>query len=747
MSEAPMPQASLPLFQDGEVQINNKLSCLREDSTICYFNWAMCVFSHHVDDHRSFKMITALFCANGAATQADICRAFGVTTISMKRYVKLYRDEGAAGFFKERTCRGPAVLTPDVLQEAQRLLDSGLVTKDVARKIGVKRDTLAKAIAKGKLRIPQLQQKDEPTLSTGSERNTKDADAPMGMGTTNTGDRMLARLGLLVSSVEINFEPCSDLKKGGVLCALPALIATGLLRHSDEFFSLPKGYYGLKSFFILLGFLALLRVKNMEGLRYEAPGEWGKMLGLDRIPEVRTMRKKVGLLADQDVRAWSAMLCKEWMQSDNESASVLYVDGHVRVYHGDQTKLPRHYVAREKLCLRATIDYWVNAMDGQPFFFVNKEVDPGLIKVLEDDIIPKLKELVPNQPSEKDLEDNPEKHRFTVVFDREGYSPALLKRLWEDERIACLTYKKWCSDEWPVEEFAEVKAKQQNGEVFTMKLAERRVRLGKAKRERIIVREIRKLTSGGKQVAIVTTDFVSDISKVAILMFARWSQENYFRYMRRHYSLDALANYDLEDVEGDVKVVNPKYRALEGEIRRLAATLARKRAEYGTISLSKPISEGVVETFQVAKSALKEEIDQLDEQLGATKLQRKGTPRKIKFSELPQEEKFKKLGTKSKHFIDTIKMIAYRAESAMVNTLRGRMSRHDDGRQLMASIYAATTDIFPRPDMKELHVRFHHLANAAEDRALAHLLEELNGTETLFPGTELKLVYSMMGSS
>ncbi|MCP4937059.1 MAG: hypothetical protein GY927_23335 [bacterium] len=105
-------------------------------------------------------------------------------------------------------------------------------------------------------------------------------------------------------------------------------------------------------------------------------------MGLDRIPEVRTLRSKLKILSEQGkAEQWSAELCHQWMAVDLEEAAVLYIDGHVRVYHGSQTRLPRHYVARQRLCLRATTDYWVNAMDGQPFFFINKAVDPGLIKV------------------------------------------------------------------------------------------------------------------------------------------------------------------------------------------------------------------------------------------------------------------------------------------------------------------------------------------------------------------------------
>ena len=141
-------------------------------------------------------------------------------------------------------------------------------------------------------------------------------------------------------------------------------------------------------FFFLVAFLALCRIKCLEQLRYCAPGEWAKSLGLDRIPEVKTVREKIAILAGQSVQQWSARVCKEWMETDPASAGVLYVDGHVRAYHGSRTVLPRHYVARQRLCLRATVDYWVNAMDGKPFFRINQAVDPGLLTVLRDESSP-----------------------------------------------------------------------------------------------------------------------------------------------------------------------------------------------------------------------------------------------------------------------------------------------------------------------------------------------------------------------
>ena len=187
------------------------------------------------------------------------------------------------------------------------------------------------------------------------------------------------------------------------------------------------------------------------------------------------------------------------MEESPEDASILYIDGHVRVYHGQQTQLPRHYVARQRLCLRATTDYWVNAMDGQPFFLISKAVDPGLIKVLEEEIVPQLEKLVPNQPTEQELELDPLEHRFTLVFDREGYSPSLLERM-KGRRIACLTYHKHAGEAWSDEEFQVRRVELASGEVVEMALAERGTFVGK----KVWVREVRKKTESGAQTFLPT---------------------------------------------------------------------------------------------------------------------------------------------------------------------------------------------------------------------------------------------------
>ena len=217
--------------------------------------------------------------------------------------------------------------------------------------------------------------------------------------------------------------------------------ALGLLRHSQKHFKLPAGYYPLETIFLCIAFLALRRVPSLEALRYEPPGEWGKLLGLDRIPEVRTLRQKIERLCEPGapVREWSGLLAREWMEAQPESAGTLYIDGHVRVYHGHLTQLPRRYVARQRLCLRGTTDYWVNAMDGQPFFAVSQPADPGLLQVLEEQIVPRLLTEVPRQPDAAALADDRWRARFTLIFDRAGYPPEFFARQWE-QRIAVITY-------------------------------------------------------------------------------------------------------------------------------------------------------------------------------------------------------------------------------------------------------------------------------------------------------------------
>ncbi|MBW1750296.1 MAG: helix-turn-helix domain-containing protein [Deltaproteobacteria bacterium] len=150
-----MPQLQLPIFSEGMTMINANIGIMTRDGTVTYIYGSLPIFSHAVDDVKTFRMITRQLYVNGSAWQADICRAFGVSRISVKRSVKLYREKGMAGFFVKPRRRGPAVLTPDVLEKVQSMLDNEQTIPEIARELDLKADTLRKAVSAGKLHRPQ----------------------------------------------------------------------------------------------------------------------------------------------------------------------------------------------------------------------------------------------------------------------------------------------------------------------------------------------------------------------------------------------------------------------------------------------------------------------------------------------------------------------------------------------------------------------------------------------------------------
>ena len=552
-------------------------------------------------------------------------------------------------------------------------------------------------------------------------------------------ERVAAAFGELKEArVEFSFD--LDVRFGGVLFALPALLMNGLLRHSEKHFLLPKGFYGLSCIFILLAFMALARIKNIEGLRRCPPGDLGKLLGLDRVPEVRTLREKLTYLCEGgNVSEWSAELSRDWMAGNPELAGYLYVDGHVRVYHGKQTKLPKRYVARERLCLRGTTDYWVNDALGQPFFCVDAPVNPGLLEMMRREIVPRLEQDVPNQPCQEELEGNPWLFRFALIFDREGYSPDFFLEMLK-KRIVCYTYRKYQREDWHRDEFSKQEVKFADGEVVEMELAERGTLLG----GKIWVREIRKLTNSGHQSALVTTDFLSDPGSIAGSMFSRWSQENFFRYMMQHFGIDRLLEYKTDPIAETTRVVNPAYRELDGKIRSNNGKLARRKAKFGSMVLEGDLEEGKVEEHERQKAELREEISFLEKETDELKAKRKECPRHITFAELPEAEQFSALANDKKQMVDTIKMIAYRAETAMANLIKPYMGDKREARGLLRQVFASEADLKPNEENKTLTVSLHNLTNPVSDRIVRKLCQELNATQTIFPGSNLCLVFKLV---
>jgi hypothetical protein len=485
----------------------------------------------------------------------------------------------------------------------------------------------------------------------------------------------------------------------------------------------------------------------LEQTRYEAPGEWGKLLGLDRLPEVRTLRNKIGILCGPEGRAaqWQSHLAKEWMEAgaaadpQNQGVGLFYVDGHVRVYHGSLGPLPRLYVARQKLLLRGTTDYWVNGLGGEPFFVVTQTIHAGLIAALREQVIPRLLVDAP-QPDAQKLAD-PQALRFTIIFDREGFSPKFFTEL-SEQRIGFLTYHKYPAENWPAEEFTTQSVRLHTGQVVQRLLAERGTQLSNG----LWVREVREHSSELCQSSILSNDRRLDLTRIAAWMPARWSQENFLKYMREHFGLDRLIEHGTLPLPESTIVVNPAHRHLDQQVRRERGRLQRLEAQFGAHTLPPQVTAEQLQSFQQEGGQLREKIQAQTALLESLKKQRQQTPRKVALKELPPAERYRQLCPESKHFIDTIKMIAYRAESALAGELREHLQRDDDVRALLRRLFVTPANLRPDYDQKILLVELHRLGSPLQDAAVAKLCEELTATETKFPTTDLKLIYRQVGS-
>lgn len=225
-------QLMLPCIPAGATEINNRVGVWREDDIWTYFMGGHPIYSHKADDLRMFRVVTAQLIESGGCRQVDILRTFGVSKSSVIRSVNKLRHGGVEAFFKPRPVRyGGTKFTPQVLNQAQSLLDEHYSRVEVANKLGLKYDTIRKAINDGRLKETQPQR----ATTTKSSRNTIDAKAAEGLGTacTRTEERIGAAFGIGNGAIS-RFEPCLDVPKGGVLCGLPALLANGLLHGAES---------------------------------------------------------------------------------------------------------------------------------------------------------------------------------------------------------------------------------------------------------------------------------------------------------------------------------------------------------------------------------------------------------------------------------------------------------------------------------------------------------------------------------
>ena len=230
-------------------------------------------------------------------------------------------------------------------------------------------------------------------------------------------------------------------------------------------------------------------------------------------------------------------------------------------------------------------------------------------------------------------------------------------------------------------------------------------------------------------------------------MFARWSQENFFKYMMQEFGIDTLVSYLKEKISDTSILVNPQYRALESLRKKLTSKLKTVQAKFSSLILANtPIEKKKMEKYLINKEELKTEIEQKEKEIQQVKEDKKLVPRKILYSELPENEKFDNVINQRKHFLDTIKLIAYRAETAMSNSIKQHMSHQDESRLLLKQIYKTDANIYVDEKKKWLVVEIHRLAYWKDDKVLEKLCLTMNETQTAFPDTELTLFYKLVSA-
>lgn len=718
-------------------------------------------FAHCVDDRvgEAYAMVSLV--SAGLAEQVSVARAFGCSTRTVRRAQRRYAEGGLAalgrgpGYPKGRP-RLPATQAEEIL----RLKKDGVATRDLARRLGVDEKAVRKQLRRLGWKAPEAEQMllqldpdaADPNVSAPAPGLGQDAAPEADRTRPSTAgadpnlsapgtevleyvahsfdkgpsdrslDRLMAYLGLLDDAAPV-FASGQRVPHAGVLLAVPALVHSGVFEIARRVYgSIGPAFYGLRTTLLTLLLMALLRIKRPEGLKEVSPVDLGRVLGLDRAPEVKTLRRKLSRLAEMGRAAgFGRDLALRRVSDRGAAMGFLYIDGHVRVYHGQRT-LPKAHVTRMRISLPATTDYWVNDASGDPLFVLTAPANAGLVQMMPS-ILAEVRTLVPGR-------------RVTVVFDRGGFSPKLFASMYESG-FDVLTYRKGAAEAIPEDAFTEHVVPGTRGRQ-TMRLHDQE---SLALPTGFWMRQVTRLKDGHQTQILTTLEDLSAV-EVALRMFDRWRQENFFKYMREEYALDALVDYADEPDDPDRDVPNPARKAVDAELREAKAALDRLLARYGDKAISNPEAlRRTMRGFKIAHGKLGKAAREAMKRVANIEARRAATPERVPVGTVVQG-KVVKLETERHLLSSLLKMVAYQAETDLVRLLAPHYKRaEDEGRTLVQCVLDSPADLVPWGD--ELLVRIAPLSSPHRSRALAALCREVNRFETTFPGSGLRLRFEV----
>lgn len=755
---------SCPPPPNGTVYVNDRVSFRTEGTqrVICVHG---VVFAHYsVEDSaaEAYAMITLW--ESAYATQSQIARAFGYSARSLRRYQERFAAEGIRALVRKpgRPAGGRSGGAPQRGQDRTilHLKTKGASNRVIAGKLGLSE----KAIRK-RLRRLGWQPQTEPAASgllfeqdiTGNVHppaalSENASDIPKGAaaaaaerrGETHESiesvsvsldpnpldrsmDRLLAAMGLIEDAAPV-FAPAENLSRACVLLAIPSLVASEVLSIARRVYgSIGPAFYGLRTTLVAYILLALLRIPRPEALKEYAPGDLGRIVGLDRLPEVKTLRRKLAYLASRKAsQEFGRELARRRIAERGRMMGFLYIDGHVRAYHGKHT-IPKAYLARARLAVPGTTDYWVNDQKGEPLFVVTAEANAAMTRML----VPMLEEVRTLIGSRR---------RVTIVFDRGGWSPKLFQKLLA-KGFDILTYRKGRVRRIAETRFVRRTAKL-DGRPVKYLLHDQPVRFLRGK---LRLRQVTRLTDDGKQTPVLTSRWDLRDIVVAYRMFERWRQENFFKYMRQEFLIDALSDYQVERDDPERSVPNPARKAVDKELRKARARWNQMKQTYGEVLLD--YIEGRTPTmheFQAADQKIYQEIQAAAERVAELAAQQKTLPPRVPLAEARPGEELVKLSTERKHLTNVLKLVAYQIESDLVNLIRPHYARaEDEGRTLIQTVLQSTATLELAD--QELRVTLSPLSSPHRSQAVAALCENLNQAQTCFPGTNLRMEFAVAG--
>ena len=699
----------------------------------------LATFAWDAGDEAGRRMAAVQLVRLRAVSQAQAAAAFGVDPVTVWRWDQALAAGGVAGLVSSRRGpRGASKLTPELAARIRDLDAAGAKLREIAAVTGVSTFSVRNALGRVASRGPSAANGVIAGQAAGDGEEGADTAVPvLPDPVPRDGERVLARWGLLGEGAVPVFTAGARYPLAGLLLALPALEGTGLLDAARQVYGrLRNGYYGLAATLLTLVFLALAGEPRAEGATRVPPAALGRVLGLDRAPEVKTIRRKLGELAVAGKAAELIMaLACHHAATRPDALGFLYVDGHARVYDGTR-QVQKTHVARLKFPAPATMETWVTGQDGDPVFMVVAEPSDSLAGELRR-LLPKLRGIVGQG------------RRVTVCFDRGGWSPALFADI-TGAGFDVLTWRKGPAPDLPAEMFTTVTCADDRDRAHQYDLAEVMVELGISegprKGQTVTLRQVTRLVpakgGGTRQIHVLTSRTDLEAGEVCWRLTSRWREENYFRYARTHFALDALDCYAAAPDDPDRTVPNPAKKTAAARIRQAeAATRAAETArDAALLELRSPapgqaawITNQVINALAAPVEAAWHELDDAEQAAAAI-------PARVPLGTLTPD--MVRLDAEVKQITHAIRMAAYNAETLLARALHGHYARAgDEAYALIREALAVSGDI--RPGDGELLIRLDPLTAPRRTQALAALCDQLNRAGARYPGTDLILRYEV----